>query len=86
VAGQVYNVGGGAENVISVYAEFFPMLEELLGAKIPVVRDDWRPGDQRVFYADIRSAMKDLDWNPKIGVEEGIKMLFAWVEGNRGVF
>ncbi|MBT3323338.1 MAG: NAD-dependent epimerase/dehydratase family protein [Anaerolineae bacterium] len=86
VAGQVYNVGGGAENVISVYAEFFPMLEELLGAKIPVERDDWRPGDQRVFYADIRSAMKDLDWNPKIGVEEGIKMLFAWVEGNRGEF
>ena len=86
VAGQVYNVGGGAENVISVYAEFFPMLEELLGAKIPVARDDWRPGDQRVFYADIRSATKDLDWNPKIGVEEGIKMLFAWVEGNRGEF
>ena len=81
VAGRVYNVGGGAENVISIYAEFFPMLEALLGAKIPVERDDWRPGDQRVFYADIRSAMKDLNWNPKIGVEEGIKMLFAWVEG-----
>ena len=86
VAGQVYNVGGGAENVISIYAEFFPMLEKLLGRKIPVARDDWRPGDQRVFYADIRSALKDLDWNPKIGVEEGIKTLFAWVEGNRGEF
>ena len=86
VAGDVFNIGGGAENVISIYAEFFPMLEALLGAKIPVTRDDWRPGDQRVFYADIRSAMKDLDWNPKIDVEEGIKMLFAWVEGNRGEF
>jgi len=25
-----------------------------------------------------------LGWQPKVGVEEGIKMLFAWVEGNRG--
>ena len=86
VKGKVYNVGGGVENVISIYAEFFPMLEKLLGRKIPVARDDWRPGDQRVFYADTRSAMKDLAWQPKIGVEEGIKKLFEWVEGNKGVF
>jgi len=86
VKGKVYNVGGGAENVISVYAEFFPMLEELLGRKIPVERDDWRPGDQRVFYADIRSAAKDLGWQPKIGVEEGIKKLFSWVMENREMF
>ena len=86
VAGQVYNLGGGAENVISVYAEFFPMLEKLLGRKIPVSRGDWRPGDQRVFYADIRKAKRDLGWSPKIDVETGIKKLFAWVEENREEF
>ncbi len=86
VAGRVYNIGGGAENVISVYAEFFPMLEALLGRVIPVSRGDWRPGDQRVFYADIRKAMQDLGWSPKIDVAAGIKMLFDWVEGNRGEF
>jgi len=86
VAGKVYNIGGGVENVISIYAEFFPMLEELLGRKILVERDDWRPGDQRVFYADIRAAMKDFDWQPKIDVERGIKMLYDWVVANKGVF
>ncbi len=86
VAGKVYNLGGGAENVISVYAEFFPMLEALLGRKIPVARDDWRPGDQRVFYADIRSAMEDLNWQPKIGVESGIKMLYDWIIENKSLF
>jgi CDP-paratose 2-epimerase len=86
VAGRVYNIGGGAENVISVYAEFFPMLEALLGRVIPVSRGDWRPGDQRVFYADIRKAMQDLGWSPKIDVKAGIKKLFEWVEGNRGEF
>ncbi len=86
VAGKVYNIGGGAENVISVYAEFFPMLEALLGRNISVARDDWRPGDQRVFYADVRAAMKDLNWQPKIDVETGIKKLFDWVMENKEMF
>ena len=86
VAGQVYNVGGGAQNVISVYAEFFPMLEKLLGQAIPVERGDWRPGDQRVFYADIRKAAEELGWQPKIDVEEGIKLLFDWVAEHQGMF
>ncbi len=86
IAGKVFNLGGGAANVISVYAEFFPMLEELLGQKIPVERDEWRPGDQRVFYADVRAAMKELNWQPKIDVETGIKKLFDWVMENKGMF
>ena len=86
VAGKVYDIGGGAENVMSIYAEFFPILEKLLGRKIPVARDDWRPGDQRVFYADIRKAMQDLNWQPKINVESGIKMLYDWVAANDELF
>ena len=86
IAGKVYNIGGGAENVISVYAEFFPMLEKLLGHKIPVKRDEWRPGDQRVFYADVRNAINDLNWQPKIDVSTGIKMLFDWVIANKELF
>ena len=86
VAGKVYNVGGGAENVMSIYAEFFPILETLLGRKIPVSRADWRPGDQRVFYADVRKAMQDLSWQPKINVENGIKKLYDWVVVNRDLF
>ena len=80
------SIGGGAKNVISIYAEFFPMLEKLLGREIPVERDDWRPGDQRVFYADIRAAMNDLGWQPKIDVETGIEMLYKWVVANKGMF
>jgi CDP-paratose 2-epimerase len=84
--GQVYNIGGGPENVMSVWAEFGPKLEKLLGEKIEIARGDWRPGDQRVFYADIRKAEKDLGWKPKIGVEEGVKMLFEWVRENKNLF
>ncbi|MEW6287989.1 MAG: GDP-mannose 4,6-dehydratase, partial [Chloroflexota bacterium] len=84
--GQIYNMGGGARNVMSIWAEFGPILERLLGKKIEVARADWRPGDQKVFYADTRKAKQELGWEPKIGLEQGIEMLFNWVKENRELF
>ena len=86
VKGEVFNLGGGPENVLSVWAEFGPMLEKLLGHPLPVGRGDWRPGDQKVFVADIRKAEKVLNWKPKFSVEAGVKELFDWVSANRGLF
>jgi len=85
-AGQVYNIGGGPGNVMSIWAEFRSMLEKLLGRNIPVARSDWRPGDQKVFYADIRKAEHQLGWKPRIGVGKGVEMLFEWVTQNKGLF
>lgn len=84
--GQIYNMGGGARNVMSIWAEFGPILERLLGKKIEVARADWRPGDQKVFYADTRKAKRELGWEPKTGLEQGIEMLFNWVKENRELF
>jgi CDP-paratose 2-epimerase len=86
VKGRVYNLGGGPENILSIWTEFGPMLEKLLGKPVPVVRAGWRPGDQKVFVADIRKAGRELGWEPKIGVEEGVKKLFEWVKENRNLF
>jgi CDP-paratose 2-epimerase len=85
-AGQVYNVGGGPENVLSVWTEFGPRLERLLGRPVPVGRGDWRPGDQKVFVADIRKAERELGWRPQIGVAEGLERLFEWVSANKSLF
>lgn len=85
-SGNVYNLGGGPGNVMSVWYEFGPILEKLLGDTLEVARGDWRPGDQRVFYADIRKAEHELGWSPQIGVEEGIHRLYDWVKENRELF
>jgi CDP-paratose 2-epimerase len=85
-AGQVYNVGGGPRNTLAVWHELGPMLEKLLGQKIPVARDDWRPGDQRIFVADIRRAQQDLGWRPRVNKEEGVRRLYEWVTENRELF
>lgn len=86
VAGQVYNVGGGPENTLSIWAEFGPLLEELLGRPIPVEFADWRPGDQRVYVSDIRKAAAELGWQPQTSVREGIGKLFAWIASNQSLF
>jgi CDP-paratose 2-epimerase len=86
VKGQVFNMGGGAQNTISVWTEFAPKLENLLGEKIEYARGDWRPGDQRVFYADTRKAQKELGWKPKTNIEDGIRLLFDWVKANKDLF
>jgi CDP-paratose 2-epimerase len=85
-AGQIFNVGGGRENTISVWLEFAPLLEKLLGKKIEVSWGDWRPGDQPVYISDIRKAQQVLGWSPKISAQEGITRLFNWVKENRSLF
>ena len=85
-AGNVYNIGGGPENTLSIWAEFGPLLEQLLGMRIPVTYGDWRPGDQRVYVSDIREAQRDLGWTPSTGVQEGIQRLAKWVLENKEMF
>jgi CDP-paratose 2-epimerase len=84
--GQVYNMGGGTRNVLAVWAEFGPILERLFGRPIEVEHGDWRPGDQKVFYADSRKAKRELGWEPRIDLEEGIETLFEWVQANKNLF
>lgn len=85
-AGQVYNVGGGPNNTMSIWTEFQPILERLLGRPVPTTRGDWRPGDQRIYVSDIRKAGRELKWTPEVGVAEGVERLYRWVLDNRHLF
>ncbi len=83
-AGQVYNLGGGPANSLSVWAEFGPLLAESLGLAVtPAQFGEWRPGDQPVFVADVSKAKRDFGWSPTTRVREGIAHLVEWVKENR---
>jgi len=84
-AGQVYNIGGGAQQCLSLL-ELLAMLERFFGRKIPRTFGDWRPGDQPVFVCDITKAERELGWKPKINIQEGIRRLYDWVAANRHLF
>lgn len=85
-AGKIYNVGGGPDKTMSVWKEFGPILARLFGHPIKVQHSDWRPGDQRIYVSDIRKAEAELGWKPAVGVEEGIRRLYDWIQANRDLF
>lgn len=78
-AGEIYNVGGGPLNTISVWTELQEPLSKLLGRTPKVTYDQFRPGDQRVYISDIRRLSEHLGWSPKIAVSEGLaRMVEHW--------
>lgn len=85
-AGQIYNIGGGKENSISIWYEFAPVLEKLFDQKITPNFSNWRPGDQKIYISDISKAKKDLSWKPMVSPKEGINRLYNWVMDNKGLF
>jgi len=84
--GEAFNVGGGPRHTLSIWTEFGPLLEELADNGIKVQHGAWRPGDQRVFIADIRRAKKLLGWEPIISPIDGIHDLYNWISSNRNLF
>jgi CDP-paratose 2-epimerase len=77
-AGHVYNMGGGQSNSVSVWSELGPRLEEVAGRKLHVQLEDWRPGDQTVYVSDTRRAERDFGWTPQVGLDQGLRRLWAW--------
>ncbi len=85
VSGQVFNLGGGPSNTLSL-RELVGLLEVHFGRPMDPAFADWRPGDQPVFVADIRKARSMLDWTPKVSTLDGVARLLAWIGENRGLF
>lgn len=83
--GQIYNIGGGRENTISLL-ELIEQLENLLGKRIEYSFDDWRPGDQKVYISDVRKAEQHFGWKPRISKEQGVRRLAEWVKDNKQLF
>jgi len=86
VTGKVFNIGGGQDNTLSIWREFSPLLERLMGKMITITSGDWRPGDQPIYISDIRNASRELGWEPKINPNAGVGQLYDWVIENIDLF
>ncbi len=78
-AGQVYNIGGGIDNTVSLI-ELTEILEKITGRKMKMKFAKERKGDQKYYVSNIDKAYRDFHWKPKISVERGIHMLYEWLE------
>ena len=76
--GEVFNIGGGIENSLSLL-ELFDLLENKLDIEMTYTQLPWRESDQKVFVADIEKATRILGWLPKVSKESGVELMINWL-------
>lgn len=77
--GQVFNIGGGMSNSLSLL-ELFTFLEKELNVKLNYKQLPPRESDQKIFVADITKASTIFNWKPTVSKEEGIRKMLEWVD------
>ena len=83
-SGEIYNVGGGIENTLSLN-ELVDILAIRFSTTLVPSKDDWRPGDQKVYISDVNKISKALGWKPKTDIHEGINKMAEWIEENNEI-
>jgi UDP-glucuronate 4-epimerase len=73
--GSVYNVGGGSE---ATMRELIELVERVAGRQLEVVRRAPIGGDPRRTAADTTRARVELGWQPKVGLEAGLRAQWDW--------
>ncbi|OGS43996.1 MAG: NAD-dependent dehydratase [Elusimicrobia bacterium RIFOXYD2_FULL_34_15] len=71
IVGEIYNVGSG--RTVSVNK----IVELLCGEKVHIPK---RPGEPDCTFADINKIKKDLKWEPKVSIEDGVKELLKNID------
>ncbi len=85
VSGEVFNIGGGPSNTLSLL-ELIHFLSLQGGGNVSHIFDEWRPGDQLVYISNINKAHELLGWSPKVNVENGLTRLVEWLTSNAHLF
>ncbi|MBC8520993.1 MAG: SDR family oxidoreductase [Methanomicrobia archaeon] len=77
----VYNIANGNRISINELAE---MIMKLMGKNLKPVHDAPREGDVKHSLGDISRAKKDLGYEPRYSLEEGLRGTIEWVSGLAG--
>ena len=72
----IYNLGESKRVSLSYLIE---LLEKNLGVRAKVDALPEQPGDVKMTCADITRARRDLGYDPKVPIEEGIRRFAAWL-------
>jgi len=87
VEGGTYNLGAGSDITIGELAE---KIIKLVGRSVKIEVDETRlrPEGSEVqrLLADNTLAKKDLGWEPRISLEEGLRQTIAWISDNLDLY
>jgi len=76
VPGRAYNVGGGSRVSMN---DVLHILERIAGHPLQVAREATQKGDMRDTYADTTLARRELGFEPRVSLEEGIEAEYRWL-------
>ena len=79
--GGVYNIGGGSR--ISVN-DVLAILGRISGIEPKISYEERQKGDVQDTCADTTLAKKELLYEPKVGIEEGLRQEYEWLKGLMG--
>ena len=71
ISQEVFNVGTGNPQTVN------RLIELLGGETVPLPK---RPGEPDCTWADITKIRRELGWEPKVTLEEGVKIMLANIE------
>ncbi len=74
--GEIYNIGGG--NRIKLI-DAIQLLEKITKKKIKFKKIEIQKGEMLHTFASIEKAKKDLNYFPKIRLEEGLRKQWDWI-------
>ena len=77
----VFNLG---ESKRVSLAYLIGLIEKAVGRSAQVEILPEQPGDVRMTYADITRARRDLGYDPRVPIEEGIQRFVAWMRAEMG--
>lgn len=78
LGGEVVNLGVAEEHTVLEFAQF---VKKLTGSQSEIVMSEGLPEDDPLKRRpDISKAKKLLDWEPKVGLEEGLKKIIAYFQ------
>jgi UDP-glucuronate 4-epimerase len=78
---RLYNLGNHKSEPLM---RFIELIERACGRKATIDFKPMQPGDVRVTYADIEASRKDLDFLPRISIDEGIPRFVSWFRDYHG--
>ena len=81
-AGEIYNVGGGPERVVSVVEALY-FIEQLTGVAPVLQHSAVRPGDQPLYISNNSKLMSETGWSPQRSLADTFQAILNFWEGNR---
>jgi CDP-paratose 2-epimerase len=80
--GEVFNLGGGLANTISL-REATQSMQEISARSTSIsVSDQARKGDIVLYWTDNRKASQQIGWKPKTDLRTGFQRIFDWIREN----